>query len=202
MSVPTAPVRPMLTAAPSPSVGRRIALVRAGIAVLWAVVLVVALGDDVSRATSELPTQAALLLVGYPLIDVVASVVEAVRRTSARPAVHVVNAVVGLLAAVGLAVASLGSDAGAVLVVFGAWATLSGAIQLGLALHRRRAGSRQMFMVVSGGLSTVIGVAFAVMARQDEVDLGSLAGYAVGGAVLYVLWATLGRAGAARRQVS
>lgn len=202
MSVPTAPAHEPIPAAATLSLVRRVALVRAGIAVVWALALAVALGDEVSRATSELPVGAAVLLLGYPLIDVVASVVEAVRRAPARPSVHVVNAAIGLLAAVGLAVTSLGSDAGAVLVVFGAWATLSGAIQLGLALHRRRTGSRQAFMVVSGGLSTVIGLAFAAMARQDEVDLTALAGYAVGGAVLYVLWATVGRAGAARPTVS
>ncbi len=103
---------------------QRIAVLRAVLALVWAAAVVLALGDDVPRTGSDIPVAAALLLAGYPLIDVVASVLGAgAQGASAR--VLRINAAIGLLAVVAVGAAALTSDAGATLVAFGAWAAVT-----------------------------------------------------------------------------
>jgi uncharacterized membrane protein HdeD (DUF308 family) len=192
MSAPLAADRPPLGLAPTtPAAPRRVALVRAVAALVWAGLLALAIsGAD----AGDVPAAAAVLLAAYPLIDVVSSLVEA---ASARaPRVLRINAAISAAAAAGLAVAAFGStDAGTVLAVFGAWAIVSGAIQLGTALRRRRAaGTREVPMIVSGGVSALAGAMFAAMAGADDATLGRLAGYAAAGAVLFAVWALRARA--------
>ena len=62
---------------------------------------------------------------------------------------------------------------------FGVWAIVSGAVQLGTAAMRRRAGNRELPMVVSGAISTAAGLAFVAGSSQDVAHLTNLAGYAV-----------------------
>jgi uncharacterized membrane protein HdeD (DUF308 family) len=181
------------TATPNSSVlsvprAARIAWVRAAAALAWAGALVVALGGDPDAAAS-VPTAAAVLLVAYPLIDVVSSAVEASERPASARALPIVNALISLAASVGLGVAAAGADAGTTLAVFGAWAIVSGAVQLGTAAMRRRAGGRELPMIVSGAISTVAGVSFVAGSSSDVAHLTSLAGYAAFGAVLYLVWA-------------
>lgn len=170
-----------LTSAASP---RRIAVVRAVAALLWAAAFAIAVGDGVPSTGSDVPAVAVALLVLYPLIDVIASLVDARRA----------NAAISLLASVALAVATVGADAGAALVVFGAWAAVSGAIQLAVAVAHRRAGGRELPMIVSGGLSTLAGLSFVAASSADDAHLANLAGYAAFGAVLYLVWAMRRRA--------
>ena len=85
------------------------------------------------------------------------------------------------------------ADAGTTLAVFGVWAIVSGAVQLGAAALRRRAGGRELPMIVSGAISTVAGLSFVAGASQDVAHLTNLAGYAAFGAVLYLLWAARAR---------
>jgi hypothetical protein len=146
---------------------------RAAIALLWAVALVVAVGDRIPTTASDVTLAAALLLSAYPLIDAVSSFVQA----------RWVNGAISTLAAAALAVATFGGDAGAALVVFGAWAVVSGAIQFRGAL-----GRRQWPMIISGGLSTLAGLSFVAASAQEEANLTMLAGYAAVGAVLYLVW--------------
>ena len=50
-------------------------------------------------------------------------------------------------------------------------------------------------MIFSGGLSAVVGASFVVMAAKDDPMLAGVAGYAVGGAVFFLISAVrLGRA--------
>jgi uncharacterized membrane protein HdeD (DUF308 family) len=156
---------------------------RAALALLWAISLVVAIGDRIPTTASEVPFAAALLLSAYPLIDAVSSFVE--RRW--------VNGAISTLAAAALAFATFAGDAGATLVVFGVWAVVSGAFQLGTALQHRGAGSPQWPMIISGAISMVAGLGFASMAGQDAAHFANLAGYAVGGAVLYLIWTARAR---------
>lgn len=156
---------------------------RAALALLWAVALVLAVGDRVPTTASEVPVAAALLLSAYPLIDAVSSFIEA----------RWVNGALSTLAAAGLAVATFAGDAGAALLVFGAWAVVSGGLQLALALRRRDGWP----MIISGGLSTLAGVSFLAASGQDDANLAMLAGYAAVGAVLYLVWAV--RSGSFRR---
>ena len=176
-------------AAPSTSlraVPQRIAVVRALLGLVWAAAVVVAVGDHVPTTNTDLPTAAALFLASYPLIDVIASLLAS---AFADTRVLRINAAISALATVGIAIAAFGSDAGATLVAFGAWAAVSGAIQLGIAIHRRRAEGRQLPMIVSGGLSTVAGLSFIAASGDDKAHIATLGGYMAVGALLYLLWA-------------
>ena len=169
-----------------PDSPRRIARLRAVAALLWAAAIAIAIvaGD----AGPELAFGVAGLVTVYPLIDVVASLREAtlggdrVRRLQ-------VNAAIGLLATAGLAVAAFGADTRAVLAVFGVWAVVSGAMQLANAIHRRRSGTRELPMLVSGAISMLAGISFVASSGMDDPAVTSLAGYAALGALLYLLWA-------------
>jgi uncharacterized membrane protein HdeD (DUF308 family) len=161
---------------------RRLYFVRFGFAVVWAALLAV--------TASDLGVAAGVLLVLYPLFDVAAAVVDA---RSSRARELVLNIVISSLAALGLALAAT-SGIPDVLRVWGAWATLSGIVQLVVGLRRRRLGG-QWAMILSGGISTVAGASFFAMASQDDPALSSLAGYAVLGGVFFLISAIrLGRA--------
>src|SRR5687767_12683368 len=126
---------------------------RAVLALLWAAALVLALGDRVPTTASDVPVAAALLLSAYPLIDAVSSFVEA----------RWVNGAISAFAAAALAVATFAGDAGATLMVFGAWAVISGAIQF--------RDARQWPMRVSGGLSTLAGLSFVAASGREDANL-------------------------------
>jgi uncharacterized membrane protein HdeD (DUF308 family) len=167
---------------------RRIAIVRAVFALVWAAALVIVVGDDVPSTSSDVPIAAAALLASYPAIDVIASIAGA-PGTDASARVLRVNAAIGILAVVVVGVTAFGTDAGAMLVAFGAWAAVSGAIQFAVAVHLRRAEGRQLPMLVSGGLSTIAGLGFVASSRMEDAHLAGVGGYMALGAVLYLLWA-------------
>ena len=174
-----------MSAHPSP---QRIAIARAVLALVWAAAIVIAIGDRVPTTDSHIPIAAAALLAAYPVIDVVASLASAPsqqHRTALR-----VNAAISALAAVSVGATAFGSDAGAALAAFGTWAALSGAMQLVLALR----GSRQVPMLISGGLSTLAGVSFLSAAGMHNAHLAVLGGYMAVGAVLYLVSVRRGRA--------
>jgi uncharacterized membrane protein HdeD (DUF308 family) len=167
---------------------QRIAVVRAALALLWAVAVAIAIGDDVPRTDLDVPVAAAALLAAYPLIDVGASVLSA-SGLGAAGRVARINAALSALAVIAIGAAAFGSDAGATLTAFGAWAAVSGALQLGVALHRRHEG-RQLPMMISGGLSTVAGLSFVAAAGKTDANLVALGGYMAVGAILYLTWAS------------
>lgn len=194
---PSVAPSPSLRAAGRAAVGPialRIASARAAIALVWAAALVLAVGDRIPTTDSGLTVAVALLLTAYPAIDAVSSFVEARSQTGRSARVLEINAAISVAAAAGLALATFAGDAGATLAVFGAWASLSGAIQLGVALRRRRAGDPQWPMILSGGLSTVAGLSFVAASSEHDAHLSMLAGYAALGAVLYLVWAVRARA--------
>src|SRR5690606_22523106 len=80
------------------------------------------------------PVIAAVLLVIYPAWDALANGVDAQRSGGlARNMSHLINVVVSVLTAIAVGVA-LGQGMVAVVVVFGAWAILSGVLQLATAV--------------------------------------------------------------------
>jgi uncharacterized membrane protein HdeD (DUF308 family) len=166
----------------------RIAAVRAIVALVWAAAVAIAAGD----ADTDLSTGLALLVSAYPVIDVVASLAEAARGNEAAGRLRI-NAAVSSLAVAGLAIAAFGSDIGSVLAVFGAWAVVSGLIQLANAVRRRRRGSREVPMLISGGLSAIAGASIVASSGAQDPSIGALAGYATLGAVLFLIWAYRGR---------
>ena len=193
MSASLAANRAARDAPPSRNVPQRIAIVRALLALVWAAALVIAVGDDVPSTSSDVPIAAAALLASYPAIDVVASIAATLGTDASRRVLRI-NAAISALAVAAIGATAFGADAGATLVAFGSWAAVSGAIQFGVAVHRRRAGDRQLPMIVSGGLSTIAGVSFLAASGMADAHLVTVGGYMALGALLYLLWAHRSRA--------
>lgn len=180
---------PAFVASPSaPPTPQHVAALRAIVALLWAAAIGIAAGG----VDAELSAGLALAVTAYPLIDVIVSLVEASRGGAAASRLRAGAAVSGV-AVIGLAIASFGAGVGAVLAVFGAWAVVSGLLQLAEAVLRRRAGSQEVPMLVSGALSALAGISFIAASGQDDPNLAVLAGYAAVGALLFLVWARTSR---------
>ncbi|MFD8607923.1 hypothetical protein [Streptomyces sp. NPDC059631] len=165
---------------------RRLYFVRCAFALTWALVMF-ATASGISPAT-------AVLLVLYPLFDVGAAVVDArASHAAGSPMLLRLNMAISSVAAVGVAVACA-SGIPAVLRVWGAWAVVSGLVQLIVAVPRRSLGG-QWPMILSGGISVLAGVSFVASAGADDPALTGAIGYAVPGGVFFLLSALrLGRA--------
>ncbi|MET9146152.1 hypothetical protein [Streptomyces sp. NPDC004042] len=165
---------------------RRLYFVRCAFALTWALVMF-ATASGISPAT-------AVLLVLYPLFDVGAAVVDArASRAAGSPTLLRLNMAISSVAAVGVAVACA-SGIPAVLRVWGAWAVVSGLVQLIVAVPRRSLGG-QWPMILSGGISVLAGASFVASAGADDPALTGAVGYAVPGGVFFLLSALrLGRA--------
>ncbi|MYS23810.1 hypothetical protein GA0115240_156439 [Streptomyces sp. DvalAA-14] len=179
------------TAAPSGITGaasalRRLYFVRFGFALVWAAVML--------PMASKLNPAVVTLLVLYPLFDVGSAVYDArVSRAGGSPALLYVNIAVSLVTAIGVGIACA-SGIPAVLRVWGAWAIVAGLVQLIVAVPRRSMGG-QWPMILSGGISVLAGASFIASAGADKPSLTSAAGYAVPGAVFFLVSALrLGRA--------
>ncbi|WP_432842183.1 hypothetical protein [Dactylosporangium sp. CA-092794] len=165
---------------------RRLYFVRFGFAIVWALVMI-PLAKHLNPLTGT-------LLVIYPLFDVAAAIIDArASRVTGSPALLYVNIVVSLLAAAGLAFASA-SGVPAVLRVWGAWAVVAGLVQLIVAVTRRKMGG-QWPMIISGGISVLAGGSFIAAASADSPALTNAVGYAIPGAIFFLISAIrLGRA--------
>jgi uncharacterized membrane protein HdeD (DUF308 family) len=165
---------------------RRLYFARFAFAIAWAAATFAIAGD--------LNPLAVTLFVIYPLFDVAAAVVDArASRATGPPTLLYVNIAVSLLAAIGLAVAGT-SGIPAMLRVWGAWAIVAGLVQLSVGVTRRDMGG-QWPMIISGGLSVLAGGSFVAAASADHPALANAIGYAVPGAVFFLISAVrLGRA--------
>ncbi|WP_405060069.1 hypothetical protein OG474_00130 [Kribbella sp. NBC_01505] len=176
------------TAVPStttPSHGlRTVYLVRTVFSLIWATIVFT---TSTTLVSADEPTVlAAVLLTIYPLWDAVATLLERRIAGGATDRVGTVNLVLDLAATVGILVASFGT-VGKILLVFGVWALLSGAIQLTVAVRRRRVVGAQWPMIVSGGLSVLAGASFAAMSASATSGLSTIAGYSLFGAFWFVV---------------
>jgi uncharacterized membrane protein HdeD (DUF308 family) len=164
---------------------RSLYLIRVAFSLIW-VALVVA--TSASLVSADKPTAiAAVLLVIYPLWDVIATLLE--RRmagTGSTDRLGTTNMALGLAATAGMIIAVF-STIGTALLVFGIWALLSGAIQLVVAIRRRRTVGAQWPMVISGGLSVLAGASFAAMSASATSSLSSVAGYSAFGALWFLV---------------
>jgi uncharacterized membrane protein HdeD (DUF308 family) len=153
-------------------------LTRAGFAILWVLAAVKAAPHSAA---------AAILLVAYPLWDALANLVDAQRSggfANNRP--QALNVVVSLAvaAAVGLQL----DDMHYVLAVFGAWAILSGLLQLAAGMRRWKAFGAQWAMILSGAQSALAGAVFIFQAgAAAEPTVATIAGYAGFGAFYFLL---------------
>lgn len=167
---------------------RQLYFVRFGFAVVWAALLF--------ANKSHLGALGITLLVIYPVFDVAAAIVD-VRSSGATGPVRGLqtNITISVIAAVGLGVAG-GSGVPAVLRVWGAWAIVSGAVQLivGLSRLRRKMGG-QWPMMLSGGISVLAGANFILGASASNPKLTTVGGYAILGGIFFLVSALrLGRA--------
>jgi len=165
---------------------RRLYFVRFGFAIVWALLLF--------ATKSDLGPVSIALVVLYPLFDAAAAVVDTRSSGATGPARGLqVNIAISLLAAVGVAVACT-SGVPAVLRVWGAWAIVSGLVQLVVGAARRKMGG-QWPMILSGGISVLAGGSFIAGASAANPSLGNIAGYAVLGGIFFLVSALrLGRA--------
>ncbi|WP_399896058.1 DUF308 domain-containing protein [Streptomyces sp. BBFR51] len=162
----------------------RLYLSRGILAVIWAVVF--------AGAHDSLDAVAITLLVVYPLIDAVSSLIDyrALPDGSERR-VTAFNGVLSTLAAVAVGIAGAGSFA-TVLSVFGVWAVISGAAQVIVGLRRRGPElGKQWPVLIAGGLSFLVGIFYNIQAAGDDPSLDVLSTYATGGGVFFVVQAIL-----------
>jgi hypothetical protein len=179
-------------ASPRRDLSRRIANVRAVLALVWAAAVIVAVGSNEPATSADVAGGVAVLIASYPLIDVFASLATATFDRASRTVLRI-NAGISAAGAVAIAATAFGSDAGAAMKSFGAWAAVSGVILLGMAIRKRRATGGQLPLIVSGGLSTIAGISFIAQSSGLEADLTNIGGYMALGALFYLLWAFLGR---------
>ncbi|SDG04531.1 hypothetical protein SAMN05216553_10551 [Lentzea fradiae] len=158
---------------------RRLYFVRAAFALVWAVL--------VGVTGAELGPVGIALVVLYPLFDVAAAVVDARSSKRSQNVLGLyVNIAVSLAASFGIAVAAGASGVPGVLRVWGAWAIVSGIVQLVVGVGRRRMGG-QWPMILSGGLSVGAGTSFVLMASQPGAALTGVAGYAALGGIFFLV---------------
>ena len=107
-------------------------------------------------------------------------------RSGSTDRVSTANMAVGVATAAAMIVAVF-STVGTALLVFGIWALVSGAIQLVVAIRRRRTVGAQWPMAISGGLSVLAGASFAAMSASATSSLSSVAGYSAFGAFWFLV---------------
>ncbi|MFB4350747.1 hypothetical protein [Microbacterium sp. CR_7] len=167
---------------PSTTLGsalRRLYFVRFGFTVVWAALLFLTGGTMGPFLT--------ILLIAYPLFDA-ASVFWQIRAEGASRRAKVsewINVVVSVLVAVTLGWASTVSPATA-LTVWGVWAIGAGLPQLITAIRNRRSGG-QVPQMLSGGISLFAGAAFVAQGLQGSGMITGVAGYALLGAVFFLI---------------
>lgn len=162
-------------------------VLRAAFSVAWVV-----------AAFAVAPSSAAIagaLLVLYPAWDAAANFVDALRSGGlAQNRTQALNVVVSLATTVAVLLASQASM-NWVLGVFGAWAILSGLLQLATAIRRWKSLGAQWAMVLSGGQSALAGGFFIFQASTPAVpSIANVAGYAGVGALYFLVsavWLTV-----------
>lgn len=162
----------------------RLYLGRGVLAVAWALAF--------AGAHEDVNAVAITLLVVYPLIDAVSSLIDYRALTDgSERRVTAFNGALSTLAAIAVGVAGAGGVA-PVLHVFGAWAVISGAAQVAVGLKRRGSElGKQWPMLIAGGLSFLVGIFYNIQAAGDDPSLDVLSVYATGGGVFFIAQAGL-----------
>jgi uncharacterized membrane protein HdeD (DUF308 family) len=161
-------------------------LIRGLVAIAWAAVFFAA-SDSLQ---TDVTVGVGILLVLYPLIDMIASLIDARNQTGSARRLLLADAAVSAVAAVALGVAATGSVA-TVLAVFGVWAGLTGAAQFLTAVRRRALLGNQWPMLLAGGFSVIAGIAYVIAATGGHPKLNWLVIYTATGGAEFVIQAWL-----------
>lgn len=151
---------------------------RAAVSVVWVILAFNAIHSAAQSAT---------LLICYPLLDALANWIDLTRTGGlAKNRTQLFNTIVSLV--VGGAVFITLPEMHRVLTVFGVWAILSGGLQLGTALRRRKQFGAQWAMILSGAQSALAGAVFIFQAQAPAVpSISTVAGYVGFGAFYFLL---------------
>ena len=161
-------------------------ILRAAVSLAW-----VAAAFTVGRTSTS---AAAALLIVYPAWDALANLGDAVRNGGLRrnPS-QAINIAVSVLATIAVTAAIGGANA--VLGVFGAWAILSGLLQLATGVRRWKSVGAQWAMILSGAQSALAGAFFIVQAGGGNASgPADVAPYAAFGAFYFLvsaIWMTV-----------
>ncbi|KAI1275845.1 hypothetical protein F5Y07DRAFT_368152 [Xylaria sp. FL0933] len=160
---------------------------RVAFSAVW-VALAFAVGDDYYVA-------AAVLLIIYPLWDAAACLVDAQQSGGlAQNNAQAINLLVSLATTV-LVLVAVFINLHWVLGVYGAWAILSGLMQLSGGVRRWKTAGAQWPQILSGAQSALAGGFFIFQATQPkEPSIKGIAGYAAFGAFYFLisaLWLTV-----------
>jgi uncharacterized membrane protein HdeD (DUF308 family) len=158
--------------------------IRGLLAIIWAAAF--------ATVCDSLTAGTATLAVLYPVIDVVASVVDSRSPHSKSERITLwFGAATSTLAAIVLAAAGT-DDVADVLHVFGVWATVSGLTQIVVALRRRGPTTGgQWPMLIAGALSALVGVFYNLEARDADPQLNDLVTYAAAGGAFFIIQAAI-----------
>jgi hypothetical protein len=162
-------------------------LIRTAFSAIW-VVLAFSVGQ-------HFPASAVALLVVYPAWDALANYIDASQNGGvARNPTQAINVVISAITTLAVIV---GLRFNWVLGVFGAWAILSGLLQLATAVRRWKRLGAQWAMILSGGQSALAGAFFLVQGGASlHPAIAKVAGYAAVGAVYLLvssLWLSVGQ---------
>lgn len=158
---------------------RTLYFIRAAFSIIW--VILVALFAKTSFGI------ACTLLIIYPAWDVVGTFLDMkANNSSTSKTPQYFNAAISTITAIAVGLA-LQKGVPEALMIFGAWAILTGLIQLILGIRRRKLLGGQWPMIISGGQSIAGGTSFILLAHDPTMGISSLAGYAAFGAFYYLL---------------
>ena len=158
---------------------RKLYFVRAAFSFVW-----VALALTVARQSPLLATG---LLIVYPAWDALANWLDA-RMTGGLKAnpTQTLNMWMSTVVAIAVTV-SLARELQIALIIFGAWAVVSGLLQLATAIRRRKSNRGQWVMMLSGAQSALAGGFFISQQGGSAPVLQTLVGYAAVGAVYFLI---------------
>ncbi len=158
---------------------RRLYFIRAAFSVAWVVLVAFFAKTSIGVAS--------VLLIVYPAWDVAGTFLDIrANHNSLSKTPQYVNAVISGITTIVAGIA-LQKGVPEALMVFGAWAIVTGLIQLILGLRRKKFLDGQWPMIISGSQSIIGGISFILLAHDPTKGITSLAGYAAFGAFYYLL---------------
>ncbi|MCE6991524.1 hypothetical protein [Dyadobacter sp. CY323] len=158
---------------------RTLYFTRAAFSIVWILLVTTLAKTNASVAM--------VLFIIYPAWDVIVTFFDIKSNSpSTNKTPQYVNVAIGVITTIAVTI-FLQKGLAEALIVFSAWAILTGLIQLILGLHRRKQMDGQWPMIISGGQSMLAGVSIYLQAHTPGTGVNTLAGYAAFGAFYFLL---------------